>query len=206
MLFRVPQLLLKQLYTFGSLENTGSGVRFALKNRLSDATVEGVSAIAINGVAADLAKVRLEVPDGSAVPAREISAGSPLDLPLKRIVGIRVDGFAELAQGNHEVSITFSAKPFGELTLKVNDAIAADAPKQAQIPYDKENDHSAEWIARRRQYAESYSGNRLEHLSSFSFDPATTRGNVENLVGAAQVPIGLAGPLRVNGEHARASS
>ncbi|MCM2269531.1 MAG: hydroxymethylglutaryl-CoA reductase [Thermoanaerobaculia bacterium] len=203
MLFRVPQLLLKQLYTFGSLENTGSGVRFALKNRLSDATIESLSAIAVGGVAADLAKVRLELPDGSSVPAREISAASPLDLPLKRIVGIRLDGFAALAQGNHEVSITFSAKPFGELSLKVNDAIAADAPKQAQIPYDKENDHSAEWIARRRQYAENYSGNRLEHVSSFSFDPATTRGNVENLVGAAQVPIGLAGPLRVNGEHAR---
>src|SRR5262245_66537626 len=28
------------------------------------------------------------------------------------------------------------------------------------------------------------------------------RGNVENPIGAAQVPLGVAGPLRVRGEHA----
>jgi hydroxymethylglutaryl-CoA reductase (NADPH) len=203
MLFRVPQLLLKQLYTFGSLENVPGGVRFVLKNRLSDATVERLAEIAVDGVAVDLATVRLELPDGSTRRAAEISPAAPLDLPLKRIVGVRVDGFGELAQGNHELTVTFVAKPFGELALKVNDAIAAPAPKQAQIPYDKENDHSAAWIEKRRRFAEGYSGGSLEHVSSFSFDPATTRGNVENLVGAAQIPIGLAGPLKVNGEHAK---
>ena len=31
----------------------------------------------------------------------------------------------------------------------------------------------------------------------------TTKGNIENFTGVAQVPIGLAGPLKVNGEHAQ---
>jgi len=35
----VPSLLLKQLYTFGSLSNTPDGVKFSLKNRLQDATL-----------------------------------------------------------------------------------------------------------------------------------------------------------------------
>src|SRR6202022_4805594 len=35
------------------------------------------------------------------------------------------------------------------------------------------------------------------------FDPDRLRGNVENFAGVAQVPIGIAGPLRINGEHAR---
>ena len=35
----VPDALLEQLYTFGSLENTDRGVEFALKNRLKDATL-----------------------------------------------------------------------------------------------------------------------------------------------------------------------
>ena len=35
------------------------------------------------------------------------------------------------------------------------------------------------------------------------FAPEEVRGNIENLVGATQVPLGIAGPIRVNGEHAR---
>jgi len=40
------------------------------------------------------------------------------------------------------------------------------------------------------------------HLARYSFDPHTVKGNCENFVGVAQVPIGCAGPLRVRGEHA----
>jgi len=203
MFFRVPQLLLKQLYTFGSLENRPAGVRFALKNRLSDAQVEAISAIAIDGVDADLAAVRIELPDGSVLPVREISRSTPLDLPLKRIVHVLIEGFGPLDKGNHELTVSFEAQPFGSLTLKVNDAISAELPRQSQIPYSKEEDHSADWVEKRRRFAEQYSGATLDHVSSFSFEPATTRGNIENLLGAAQVPIGLAGPLRINGEHAK---
>jgi hydroxymethylglutaryl-CoA reductase (NADPH) len=34
-------------------------------------------------------------------------------------------------------------------------------------------------------------------------DPATLTGNVEHFTGVAQVPLGIAGPLLVNGEHAQ---
>ena len=36
-----------------------------------------------------------------------------------------------------------------------------------------------------------------------AFTPEEVRGNIENLVGAVHVPLGVAGPIRVNGEHAR---
>ncbi len=43
----------------------------------------------------------------------------------------------------------------------------------------------------------------LEHVSHYSFDPAILPGNVEHFTGVAQVPIGIAGPLLVDGEHAQ---
>jgi hydroxymethylglutaryl-CoA reductase (NADPH) len=33
-------------------------------------------------------------------------------------------------------------------------------------------------------------------------DPATLQGNIEQFVGMAQIPVGLAGPIRINGLHA----
>jgi hydroxymethylglutaryl-CoA reductase (NADPH) len=46
-------------------------------------------------------------------------------------------------------------------------------------------------------------GARLWHTCAFSFDPHLATGHCENFTGVAQVPIGFAGPLRVDGEHAK---
>jgi hydroxymethylglutaryl-CoA reductase (NADPH) len=56
--------------------------------------------------------------------------------------------------------------------------------------------------ARLRAVAEA-TGASFEHIAGYSFDPGAVRGNVENFAGATQVPLGIAGPLRVDGEHAR---
>jgi hydroxymethylglutaryl-CoA reductase (NADPH) len=71
-----------------------------------------------------------------------------------------------------------------------------------KIPRDRDDDYSATAIAARRDFVTSQTGQGLAHVSSYSLDPATLPGNIENFLGAAQVPIGLAGPLKVNGEHA----
>ena len=71
------------------------------------------------------------------------------------------------------------------------------------VPRDSEDDYTREAAERRRKFAEERTDATLEHVSSYSFDPAMLTGNVEQFVGAAQVPIGLAGPLLVKGEHAK---
>src|SRR3954466_6784744 len=71
------------------------------------------------------------------------------------------------------------------------------------VPRDRENDYSDDAAQRRRDFVREQTGVELEHGGTYSVDPATLTGNVEQFVGVAQVPVGLAGPLLVNGEHAQ---
>jgi hydroxymethylglutaryl-CoA reductase (NADPH) len=71
------------------------------------------------------------------------------------------------------------------------------------VPRDRENDYSREAAQMRREFLREQTGASLEHVAGFSFDPSVLPGNVEQFVGVAQVPIGVAGPLLVDGEHAK---
>ncbi len=75
--------------------------------------------------------------------------------------------------------------------------------KRVPVPRDREDDYTRKAAALRAQFARQKTGAELEHVSSYSFDPTILSGNVEHFIGVAQVPIGLAGPLLVNGEHAQ---
>ncbi len=58
-------------------------------------------------------------------------------------------------------------------------------------------------IAIRRRAIEERQGAKLKHVSSYSIDlPAVTGRNIDSPIGAVQVPVGVAGPLKVKGEHA----
>src|SRR5689334_12444897 len=71
------------------------------------------------------------------------------------------------------------------------------------VPRDRDNDYTREAADKRREFVEEHTDASLENVSSYSFDPAILTGNIEQFLGVAQVPIGLAGPLVVNGEHAQ---
>ncbi|MFN8129132.1 MAG: hydroxymethylglutaryl-CoA reductase [Candidatus Nanopelagicales bacterium] len=71
------------------------------------------------------------------------------------------------------------------------------------VPRDLDNDYTREQAQRRREFAHEQTGADLTHVGSFSFEPDVLPGNIENFLGVAQVPIGLAGPLRIDGEYAQ---
>lgn len=73
----------------------------------------------------------------------------------------------------------------------------------AKIPRDKENDYTKEIAEARRDFTKEQTNAELNNVGKYSFEPEVLRGNVENFIGAAQVPIGLAGALLVNGEYAK---
>ncbi|MGZ4199602.1 MAG: hydroxymethylglutaryl-CoA reductase [Thermoleophilia bacterium] len=56
--------------------------------------------------------------------------------------------------------------------------------------------------AMRRAWLRHNTGHPLDAVAETGFAPEETRGNIENLVGATQVPLGIGGPIRVNGQHA----
>jgi hydroxymethylglutaryl-CoA reductase (NADPH) len=199
---KIPSLVLKQLYTFGSLANTDTGVRFSLKNRLSDATLTGIRSLSIDGVAMPMRSVHVNLGD-TRVAASAISAANEIPFPLRRSVTIEIDGLNALEKGDHDLEVAFDAKPFGDLNLKVKDAIAEEKIARPTVPLDKENNYTREMVQKRLDFVESFSGVKVKHLDKFSFPPETTQGNIENFTGVAQVPIGFAGPLHVRGEHAQ---
>ncbi len=71
-----------------------------------------------------------------------------------------------------------------------------------KIPRSKD-DYTSEAIASRHEFIKDKTGVAVNHLDRYSFDPSILRGNIESFIGVAQVPIGIAGPLLVNGEHAK---
>jgi hydroxymethylglutaryl-CoA reductase (NADPH) len=200
---QIPQLILRQLYTFGSLEHANGGVQFGLKNRLSDATLLRIGSVTIGGTAVPVDQVTLDSGAGQPVRGDDISPSAPMPFPLRKTLVLRAPGLA-LPKGKHKIQLTFETQPFGPLALTVEDAISDEpAVKPVSIPYDKENNHTPEIIEARQRFISEYTGASPRHLFHYSVDPATTRGNIENFTGVAQVPIGFAGPLKVNGEHAQ---
>ncbi len=71
------------------------------------------------------------------------------------------------------------------------------------VPRDRANDYTRDAATLRRDFLTERTGVALDHLGTYSQDPAALPGNIEHFAGVAQVPLGIAGPLLVNGEHAQ---
>lgn len=75
--------------------------------------------------------------------------------------------------------------------------------KNIRVPRDRDNDYTNEAAGMRRNFLYEQTDAQLDNVASYSIDPAKLPGNIENFIGVAQVPIGVVGPLKIDGEHAQ---
>jgi hydroxymethylglutaryl-CoA reductase (NADPH) len=80
---------------------------------------------------------------------------------------------------------------------------AEEVASSQLVPRLTDQGYGAPDVAARRRWVEERTGARLDHVGRHSVSGEEMRGNVENPIGAVQVPLGVAGPLAVEGEHAR---
>ena len=198
----IPSAILKKLYNRTSLRNTDGGVCFSVKNRISPASLERINRVVLNGQLIPGDQVALSFSSGAEYPADQISPDNPVDFPLASLLTFHL--LAEpLDEGKHDLELDFECQPFGRLKLEVSDSLKGAAPGPGEIPRDPEDDFKQDIIRSRQDFIRSQTGAGLEHVSQYSFDPRRAQGNIEHFTGAAQVPLGFAGPLLVRGEHAQ---
>jgi hydroxymethylglutaryl-CoA reductase (NADPH) len=192
--------LADHLYTLGSLGNREQGPTYRVKNRLFDATLTAVTSITIDGTPFDPATSSIAV--GHVVRSlASITPDDPLPFPLRADFEVRLIG-PPLAEGPHTVASTFVCEPFGQLGYEAVDYIVQPPPDRPRIPRSAE-DWSAAAVKQRQDFVHDVTGVRLDHVARMSYDPELAHGNIEHLTGTVQIPVGIAGPLLVNGEHAR---
>jgi hydroxymethylglutaryl-CoA reductase (NADPH) len=197
-----PKSILNKLYNRSSLRHVDDGVHFSVKNRLSPTQLQVISRVAINGLEIPGDKVTIACSAQASMPITHINPENPIEFPLGALLTFRMDTEL-LPEGMHDIEVVFETRHFGQLKLEVRDALNTGQRADDALPRDAEDDSSEEIIHARQAFINEHTQAKLNHITRYSIDPHLTRGNIEHFTGVAQVPMGFAGPLQVNGQHAK---
>ena len=90
--------------------------------------------------------------------------------------------------------------------LTVDEKLLFDKMLSGEISFRKIEEHlnKDDSAKLRRAFLERQKEISLEHVSVYSFDAeAAAKKNIENLIGAIQIPLGVAGEIPIRGEYAK---
>jgi hydroxymethylglutaryl-CoA reductase (NADPH) len=87
--------------------------------------------------------------------------------------------------------------------MSILSATVGEAGELDLVPRMKGQGYTRPDVGRRRQWLEAKTGCRFMHVGAHSVAGEDMRGNIENPIGTAQIPLGVAGPLLVKGTHAQ---
>ena len=89
----------------------------------------------------------------------------------------------------------------------VNEREIIDKLKTGEIKLreiEKYTDNIDQAVEIRRKFIEEVSNSKIEHLSNYSIDmESASKKNIEQPIGVVQIPVGIAGPLKINGDYAQ---
>lgn len=96
-----------------------------------------------------------------------------------------------------------SRSPFSEKPVSCKGGPPAP-PSDAEFPrIPHKGEYTEEAAAERIAWLESQTGQQLSRILRPELSPEDVRGNIENFIGTVQIPVGMAGPLWIRGDHAR---
>lgn len=72
-----------------------------------------------------------------------------------------------------------------------------------RIPHHATQDYTENFVAKRRRWLTQKTGIDFLSVAHSSIGSSEVKGNIENFIGVAQIPIGIFGPLKINGEYAK---
>lgn len=199
----IPEIMIKQLYTIGSLRSGQDGIHFNLKNRLKDAVLRQIISLSLNNQKIAPENVFLSAGDKNKIPLKQLELSEGITLSLGGELDFCITDLSLPSGSPLTLDIQLIAEPFGHLHLNVKDELKDEATDDDGLPRSPGDDLNPKIISARQDYVRKFTGASPKTVFDYTLDTHSIKGNIEHFVGAAQIPIGVAGPLRVNGEHAQ---
>ena len=141
--------------------------------------------------------------NGQWVQVEEINRQNGFSFKLGKSFNVLVKAKINVAT-NLKLDFKFHTKPFGILSFSVNDVMhESQVERTVKLPRIYGDDYSCDAVNERLDFVNSFSGTNLKNIAPQVEDTSVCQGNIEHLTGFAKVPLGIAGPIRVNGEYAQ---
>ncbi len=118
----IPPFILKKLYVKHSLRAEGDGFALDLKNSIAPGIILAFRGLELDGASLELERIKVVQPDGTSLPAANVSPQEPLLFPLGATFSLRIKGTA-LEAGTHNLKVSVEVQDVGPLDIPVADQV-----------------------------------------------------------------------------------